>query len=172
MRRTKKITLTALFSALSVVLLLLGTLSRVLDLSAAGIACCFVVFLRLEVGGAYPVIYWGATSALSLLIYPSGGAGLFFALFGLYPLLKALLERLPRILEWLLKLLVCAAVLAAYVLLAIFVFRLEDTVLTGWMLPVFLLAGVVVFVLFDIALSRLIVFYSLRLRARIAHLLK
>ena len=172
MKHTKKITLTAFLAALSVVLLLLGTFSRVLDLSAAAIVCCFVVFLRLETGSVYPILFWGATSLITLLIYPTGGAGLFFALFGLYPLLKALLERLPRILEWLFKLLICAAVLAAYVLLAIFVFHLEDAVLTGWMLPVFLLAGAAAFVLFDIALSRLIVFYSLRLRARIAHLLK
>ena len=172
MKRTKKMTLTALLSALSVVLLLLGTFSRVLDLSAAAIVCCFVVFLRLEVGGAYPVFFWGATALITLLIYPTGGAGLFFALFGLYPLLKARFERFHPVLEWTLKLLVCAVVITAYVLLAIFVFRLEDAVLTGWMLPVFLLLAVAAFVLFDVALSRLIVFYSLRLRARIAHLLK
>ena len=84
MNRTKKLTLTALLSALGTVLLSLGTLSQVLDLSAAAIVSCFVVFLRVELGGGYPYLFWAVTSLCSLLLLPSGAAGLLFACLGLF----------------------------------------------------------------------------------------
>ena len=172
MKRTKKLTLCALCTALTVILLLLGSFVEVLDLTMAGVGCCFVIFMHLELGGIYPFFLWGASATLSLLLLPSGGAGLFFALIGLYPLLKAMLERLPRTVEWVLKILICLLILTAYVLLARFVFLLPDAVLSGFLLPVFLLVATLAFIAFDIALSRLIVFYGIKIRPRIAHLLK
>ena len=172
MKRTKKLTVTALLSALSVVLLLLGSFVEVLDLSMAAIVSCFAVFLRIELGGAYPYLFWLATSVITLLLFPAGAAGLLFLLLGLYPLLKARIERIPPVIGWILKLLICALVLTAFVLLAKFVFFLPDTILTGWLLPVFLITALAAFVLYDVALSRLILYYSFRIRPRITRFLK
>ena len=172
MNGTKKLTLTALLSALATVLLTLGSLVEVVDLSAAAIVSCFVVFLRIELGGAYPYLFWLVTSIASVLIFPAGSAGLLFACLGLYPLCKAVLERLHPILEWTLKLLFAGCILTAFVLVAKFVLLLPDAVLTGWLLPVFLAAALLTFVLYDIALSRLIVYYGLRIRPRISRFLK
>lgn len=158
--------------ALSVAILCLGALLELIDLSVAALVSCFVVFLRIELGGAYPLLFWAGASLLSLLLYPGNSAGIAFALIGLYPLAKAYLERIPRALEWVLKLLLCEALLVSYVLIARFVLKLPDAVLTGWLLPAFLLLATVVFVLYDIVLSRLITFYSFRIRPRIARYLK
>ena len=172
MKSTKKLAISALLTALSVVLLTLGSLLQVLDLSMAAIVSCFVVFLRIELGGAYPYLFWGTTSLLTLLLMPSSSAGLLFALLGLYPLLKARLERLHPVLSLVLKLAFAALILGSFVLLAKFVFMLPDAILTGWLLPAFLALAMLAFLLYDLALSRLIVYYGLRLRSRIAHLLK
>ena len=172
MNGTKKLTVTALLSALATVLLTLGSLVEVVDLSAAAIVSCFVVFLRIELGGAYPYLFWLVTSIASVLIFPAGSAGLLFACLGLYPLCKAVLERLHPVLEWALKLLFAGCILTAFVLVAKFVLLLPDAVLTGWLLPVFLAAALLTFVLYDIALSRLIVYYGLRIRPRISRFLK
>ena len=173
MKRTKKLTLTALISALSVVLLALGTLSQVLDLSMAAIVSCFVIFFRVEIGGPYPYLFWATTSVCTYLILPAaGGAGLIFALLGLYPLLKALLERLSPVLEWTCKMLLAIGLLTAFIFLAKFVFMMPDAIFSGWMLPVFFAVALAAFVLYDIALSRMIVYYSLRIRPRIARFLK
>ena len=172
MKGTKKLTVTALLSALATVLLTLGSLIEVVDLSAAAIVSCFVVFLRIELGGAYPYLFWLVTSIASVLIFPAGSAGLLFACLGLYPLCKAILERLHPVLEWVLKLLFAGCVLTAFVLIAKFVLLLPDAVLTGWLLPVFLAAALLAFVLYDIALSRLIVYYGFRIRPRISRFLK
>ncbi|MBE6655871.1 MAG: hypothetical protein E7609_03235 [Ruminococcaceae bacterium] len=172
MKSTKKLTVTALLSALGTVLLTLGSLLEVLDLSMAAIVSCFVVFLRIELGGAYPYLFWATTALCSLVIMPSSSAGLLFALLGLYPLTKAILERRPPIVEWTCKLLLAGGILTVFVLVAKFVLLLPDAILTGWLLPIFLTVALTAFVLYDIALSRLILFYGLRIRPRIARFLK
>ena len=172
MKKTKKVTLTAMLMALSVALLTLGSLLQVLDLSIAAIISAFVVFFRIELGTPYAIAFWLGTSFLSLLIYPGSTAGMLFALLGLYPLLKSYLERLPHMLEWGLKVLLCEVILIGYILIARFVFLLPDAVLKGWLSLLLLLLGTVTFLLYDVALSKLILFYSFRIRPRIAKHLK
>lgn len=173
MKQTKKVTLAAFLCALTVVILWLGAVTDVLDLSMAVIASLGVVFARLELGRPYPILIWIVSSALGLLLLPQKGAALIYALFGgVYPLVKAGLERLPRVLAWVCKIAVFEAAFWAYVLLAKYVFMLPDEVYAGWMLALFAALGLFTFVLYDIVLSRLIVFYNLRIRPRIARLLK
>ena len=172
MKSTKKLALTALLASLGTVLLTLGSLIEVIDLSAAAIVSCFVVFLRIELGGAYPYLFWLVTSVATILLFPSGTAGLLFALLGLYPLCKALLERLHPVVEWGLKLILAGSILAAFIYVAKFVFQLPDAIFSGWLLPVFFAVALLAFVLYDIALTRLIVYYGIRIRPRIARFLK
>ena len=82
----------------------MGALIEVLDLSMAAIVSLFVVLLRIEIGGAYPYLFWATTSIVSLLLMPSSSAALLFAFLGLYPLAKAVLERRHPIIEWVCKL--------------------------------------------------------------------
>ena len=171
MGSTKKLTLAALLAALAAVLLVFGSLIEVVDLTAAALASFLVAFAFLELGTGYAILLWAVASLSSLLLLPSG-ASLFFAAFGLYPVCKAFLEKLPRTLEWALKVLTAAFVLATYILVGKFVLFLPDEALSGWLLWVFIPLALVTFVLYDIALSRLITFYTLRVRPRIARLLK
>ncbi|MBO7176419.1 MAG: hypothetical protein J6W14_03530 [Clostridia bacterium] len=168
MKSTKRLTVTALLAALAVAVLSLGSLIGTLDLTAAALASFLVVLLHVEIGKGWAVLYWAVAALLSLLIMPQNSAALFFAVAGLYPLLKAVLERLPRTLEWALKLLVFGVLLAGYILLAKFVFMIPDAALSGWMLWVLVGTATLAFVLYDIAMSRLIIYYGLRLRHRIA----
>ena len=172
MRSTKKLALTALLSALGTVLLSLGSLIEVLDLSAAAIVSCFVIFLRIELGGAYPYLFWLVTSLASLLLLPTGAAALLFALLGLYPLGKAVLERCHPVVEWCAKILLAGTILTLFICIAKYVLLLPDAILSGWLLPVFFAVALLAFVLYDIALSRLIVYYGLRIRPRISRFLK
>ena len=171
MKKTKKLTLTALLAALAVVVLLLGSFIEVVDLSAAALASFLVVFAFLELGCGYAVLLWAVATLLSLLLFP-GGASLFFGAIGLYPLLKSVLEKLPPVIEWCLKVLCCAVILTAYIVLGKFVLMLPDEVLNGWLMWVFIALASAVFILYDLALSRLITYYSLRIRPRIARFLK
>lgn len=161
----------AVVSALSVVTLLIGSLVQVLDISMAVIASLFVVFGVIELRGPYPYLIWGVTSLLSLLLLPVKSAALIYFLFaGYYPIVKALLEgHLPRLLAWVLKLVVFNLVLGLVVLLAVKVVFAEippEWVKYWWLL----FALEPVFVLYDIALTRLITTYILRWRERLRFL--
>ena len=171
MKTTKKLTLSALLAALSVVILLLGSFLELIDLSAAALASFLVTFAFFELGTGYAVLLWAVAGASSLLLFP-GGASLFYAAIGLYPLLKALLEKLPAVPEWALKMLSCNAILAVYVTVGKFVLMLPDEILSGWLLWTFLALANLVFILYDIALSRLLTVYTLRLRPRFDRFLK
>ena len=68
MKETKKITVCAMLAAFSVVLLAIGALFNVLDLSMAVIASLPVLFAHLEFRKSYPWLLWAVTSLLSLLL--------------------------------------------------------------------------------------------------------
>ena len=174
MKKTKKIAVCALLSAFSVVLLAIGALFNVLDLSMAVIASLPVLFAHLEFRGSYPWLLWGVTSLLSLLLVTPKVAPLLYAiLLGFYPILKSALETLPRVLEWILKLALCQASFWAYFLLGAFVFMLPDSMMPDSWIFWALNGGVMlVFVLYDIALSRLVTLYAFRLRPRFAKFLQ
>ncbi len=164
--RTRRLSLGAVLAALSVVILWLGAVIEVLDLTTAAMASLLVVFAVLEVGGAFPWMLWGVTSALSLLILPTKFAALVYLLFaGIYPMMKAIFERRHYILAWILKFSFFNTALMLLILLSTVVLGLPDTDL-GFTAAVFLIANAV-FVIYDIALSRLILFYLFKLRPRI-----
>jgi hypothetical protein len=97
MTKTKKLTLSAVLCALGVVFMALGSVIDVLDLSVCALASLIVVFVYLEVGASYALGVYLATSVLSLIIVPSKLVFFeYFLVFGVYPLLKALIEKLPH----------------------------------------------------------------------------
>ena len=171
MRSAKKLALSALLAALSAVILFLGGALELIDLSAAAIATLFVSFTLFELGAGYAVLLWAVASVASLLLFPSS-ASLFYAAIGLYPILKAQLEKLSPIWEWVLKMLSANAILAVYVVMGKFVLMLPDEIFSGWLLWAFFALSNLCFILFDVALSRLLTVYTLRLRPRLSRFLK
>ena len=110
---------------------------------------------------------------LGVLLAPDKEAAVLFVFFGYYPMLKRQLERLRgRGLIWAAKLLyVNVAVCAAYGLM-IWVFRMEAVSAEfaetqTWMLILLLLMANVTFVLYDLLIVRLEVYYHARLRLKL-----
>lgn len=162
--------LAAVLSALGVVILLVGSLVQVLDISMAVIASLLVVFAVIELRGPYPYLVYAVTSVLALLL-PMKSAAIVYLLFaGYYPIIKAAVEgHLSRTLAWVVKLLVFNLVLGVAVLLVVWLAFAEippEWVKYWWLLLVL----EPVFVLYDIALTRLITVYVLRLRQRLRFL--
>ncbi len=168
-KETKYLTVSAILCALGVVLLMLGSLISVLDISVAVIASLLCVYAVIEMGGAYPWLIWVVTSILSILLLPQKTPALFYALFaGFYPILKEKLEKLRRPITLLLKLIVFHLSLALIVLVGTLFFPgfLGTTPGAWWFFAVLYLMCLVCFLLYDFALSRLITFYLIRLRNR------
>ncbi len=167
-KQTKFLTVSAMLCALGVVILMLGALIEVLDISTAVIASILCVYAVIEMGGAYPWLIWIVTSLLAFLLLPQKTPAVFYALFaGFYPILKEKLEKLNRPLAFLLKLAVFHISLAAlYFCLRIFFPASLDIQDLIWIPVILYVLSLVCFILYDIALSKLITLYLVRLRNR------
>ena len=166
---TKKLAICAMLSALSVVLLYAGSLIEVLDISMAVFASLLCIIAVIEYSGSAPWMIYGVTSILSLLLLPSKTPATLYALFfGFYPILKENFEKRGKLLCWVLKEAVFNVSLAFMITASILLLGLTDNALvTPITLSVLILLAELVFVLYDIALTRLITFYIVRLRSRL-----
>ena len=172
MRRTKKITLSAMLTALSAVLLWVGSLLQYLDLTVAVFASFSVIFAHIEMRPPFSFGVYFGTALLSLLLFPSAAA-LYYAVFcGLYSILKAYFERLPRTLGWVVKIGAFNLLFGAMLLLARFVFLLPEWGGGTLFVVALFVLGNVAFVCYDIALTLSIRIYSLKIRPRIKKYLK
>lgn len=171
-KSTKKLTLCAVCCALGVVIMSLGSLFEVLDLSSSALAAMLIVFIVIEIGGFWPWLVYAATGLLALML-PLKLAAVFYLVFvGYYPILKAKIERSGRrALGWAVKLALFIAALAAGLLISKYFLMIPD-ISPPWTAAVFIV-GTAAFVLFDIALTKLIILYLRvwRRRLRIDRLL-
>lgn len=160
-----------MLTALGVVLLTLGSVFQTIDLTMAAIASLCVVLAMIELGGKEALLIYLATALLALLIVPQKLIAAEYALFaGLYPLIKSLAERLGRVLSWVIKLIFANLSLTLLILASKLLFSLP--VESGWLLAATYVLVNVTVVVFDIALTKLITFYYIRLQARFASLFK
>ena len=160
--QVKYLTVSAMLSALGVVILGLGAVIEVLDITVAVLASLLVTYAVIEIGGPYPWLIWVVTSVIALLLLPLKTPVLFYALLaGYYPILKQKIEKkMARLPAWSLKLSIFAASLAImWATMWLFAPALLETT-GGWvMIAITLVLGVVSFVLYDLCLSRLIIRY-------------
>ena len=162
--RTKKLAFSAIVTALSVVFLYVGALFDVLDLSAAALASLCVLWVTVEFGARWALAVYAATALLALLLLPAKlPAVLYAGLFGYYPPLKAFYERkLHGALVWVAK----VATMNAAVLCMILVVRYVAAEAL-WFEILLLVTANIVFVLYDIAITRLMRAYVLVWRKRL-----
>lgn len=159
----KKLARLALLAAVSVIIVLLASIMPTgkLGLTAcAGLAVAFAV-----VSGGIPggLGCWAAASAISLLLAPQKGCAALFAIFfGLYPIVKSLIERLASLaLEWILKVMFFLIVFFGWYIALTALFAPPAEGIFS-LLPVLAIAGTVVFILYDIVFSKLIAIYLAR----------
>jgi hypothetical protein len=141
----------------------------------AAIASLICIIAVIEYGGLYPLMIFGATAILSMLLLPEKLTPTIYALLiGYYPILKELIERIgkngrlpKRIavpLQYLIKLLFFNAALAAVVLVAVYILILPES--AEWLqILTFCLANLT-FLVYDLALTRMISTYVFRVRSR------
>ena len=118
MKTTKKVTVSAMVIALGAIFLTLGSAFEVLDLSLAAIASLLVVFVFIELGSPYVWLVWLSTALISFIFFSGSVVWIEYLLvFGLYPILKAYIERAPKIFWLVLKLVYINAVIVALIYL-------------------------------------------------------
>ncbi len=165
---TKKLAMCAMLAALGVVMLYAGALIEVIDISMAVIASLLCVVAVIEYGGGAPWMIYGVTSVLSVLLLPNKTPAVLYALFfGFYPILKERFEKKPRVFAWVMKLLTFNLSLIIMGAAAIYLtLGVNNSLLNPIYIGIVIVLSQAVFVLYDIALTRLISFYLVTLRKR------
>lgn len=163
----KKIVVSGVLVALSVIILYLGCAIEVLDLTMSAIVSILVVVIVIEMGYSYAWLTYVATSVISVLLLPQKTPAIFYACFmGFYPIIKSYIERInSALLRWILKLAVGNAAIGLMILLTSLLVPDELDGSTLVIITYFL--GIFAFVMYDIAVSKLITIYFLKIRDRI-----
>lgn len=173
LKRSSQVALGGMVAALSVLLMFMTGLFPFATYALPAMAGFLMVAVVVECGTRWAFVVYIAVSILSVLTAPDKQAAFIFVFFlGHYPILKGLLEKLKKpVLEWTLKVLLFnVCVLAAYYFM-IYVLRMPDLMtemgsLGKYTGVVTLALGNVVFVVFDVALTRIISAYILWFRPK------
>ncbi len=163
--RTKRVAMCAMLSALGVVVLYLGSIIEVIDISMAVIASIFAIFAVIEYGAGAAWSIYAITGILSAILLPNKFPALMYILFfGFYPIVKEKIEKLPRkIVQWALKELLFNVCLVLLMLIGNYILMID---MRAWfaMEVIFFVLANGTFVIYDIALTRLISLYVFRFR--------
>lgn len=174
-KQTGRMALAGVFTALAVVFLLF-TVSPLATVGLAALAAVCGIPVVVELGRRAGLVHFAAVAVLSAILIPTPeGKGMYIAIFGWYTVFKAFIEskHLPRPAEWGIKLAACTTGVAAYGGVWLWLLHMPlPQWFTLWMLPVAVVAVWVVFVLYDIGISRLVSTYYTVLRPKISHLFR
>ena len=159
----KRTALGGMTAGLGVVVMYLGSVFGLLDISASVFASILLVAVISECGRQDAFLVFLVTSALSWLLLPNRSPALMYTAFlGYYPIIKPTLDRMGRVKSWIFKLaLLNAATTAAY-FVARFIFTpdADDSALLWVWYPLLNAA----FVLYDKVLAQMIRLWILKLR--------
>lgn len=162
--KTKALAVSAVLSAVGVVLMGLGSIVEVMDLSLATFASISVIFAVIEFGGIYPWLMYLVMSTISLLLLPNKFPAIaFFGFLGYYPILKEKIERYRKEIRITIKLMIFNVAMGVMLLIA----RLFSIPLvTGYLLIGSALLLNLTFWLYDYALSVMVTAYIHKFRKR------
>ena len=96
MKKTKQITFCGLMTALSIIILLLGGITRVLDITTV-VICAIIIFVIYEELKYGALLVYFATVLLAFALLPNKEIGIEYAIFAIYPIVKPLFEKTGKI---------------------------------------------------------------------------
>jgi hypothetical protein len=162
-KKTRTLTLSALFSALTVVFLYFASVWPTGLFGLVALASLFGAAAVIDAGLLPGVYVYLVSTMLGILLIPNKAAPLvYIVFFGYYPVIKSLIDRPDsKILQWALKFSVFFASLTViWFLFRELVFDFGDNSPGPFLLY---LGGAVVFALFDYGYTKLIWFYINRI---------
>ncbi len=172
-----KIALGGIISALSIVLMFLTGIIPTLTYAIPAIAGGLLIMIVIEIGAKFAGAVYLAVSALSLLMVADKEAAVMYAMFfGYYPIIKSFIEKkFNSVCAWIAKYLIFnAAIVLSYLIVSkIFMITYEDMDFLGrFAIPVLLIICNIVFVIYDVAMTRIISTYIYNWRKYIKRVFK
>ncbi len=173
MKKAKITALCGMVTALSVVIMLASTLLPVLMYVLPIITSLGVLFISELSGKKWALGIYLSTAVLSMILLTDKETALTYtAFFGYYPLVKTPLEKLPRVVAWIVKFIVfnCAAVFIGFVGVWLFGVSGEEYSEFGRLtIPLLLVLANAAFLVYDLALTKngvLIAHISKRIKSK------
>ncbi|MBQ7906409.1 MAG: hypothetical protein IJ309_00385 [Clostridia bacterium] len=176
MKKARVVAFSGIISALSVVILLLGTLIQVMDITLAVVAS-FLLLVTFEEMRYKALYVYGVTLTLGFLVcfsYPL--VVIEYAIFGLFPIIRSLTDKLGVVLGNIIKIGYALITSLGTVLLMKFALpgmaeqiadqtgRLTEAQMEIIFYAVYFVANMLIFLLFDIALKKFSLLYRNKLR--------
>ena len=176
MKNSSKTALSGMAVALGTVVMLLASAIPTLEYAIPAFAGFMVLFILVELDVGWAAGVYAATALLGIFIVPNKEAvGMYVALFGLYPIVKFYVDRLPKAVGYIIKsvFFLIMAVSVYYVMIKFFGIAaelLED--MNKFTLPLLLVLGLAAFLVYDCAMSLIAVKYKHRFHKYVVRMFK
>lgn len=175
MKSTKKITLCGMVASLSIVIMLTSYFPY-LTYAIPALAGIFMMVPLIECGVSWSVCTYVASSIIIFITGETEAKLLYVLFLGYYPILKSLIEKINKqVVEWVLKI-ICfnlAAITFYYVSSMLFAVSFDDLGDFGkYGAIIFLSICNIVFVIYDIGISRVACYYIFKLHDKVKKIIK
>lgn len=163
--KTYFVALGGMLAALSVTLMFISALIPIAELVLPAMAGILLICAVYEMGEGWAFLIFAAVSILSLLISPSKSSAIYYIFFlGHYPIVKSFIERIKnKVLKWAIKIVVFNICVAGALFVSIALLGLPSNMLKYGYIALAVLLNVT-FVIYDNAMSGIVVIYITRIR--------
>lgn len=175
MKNSKVIAYSGVATALSVVMLFLGSIVWVLGYTMPLVASLIMIVLLESVSKKSVLLTFVSTSVISFILLNDKECVLLYVLFfGYYPLIRDKLNDIkPKFLSYLLKFVSFNAAMILTQVLCVYVFGIPfDDMLGKWGIVVFVLCLNLVFIVFDKLYTLLLRLYRIKLKKKVEKYIK
>lgn len=174
MKSTKKIALCGVISALSVVLMFLGSVVSIFAYASPIIAGLALIICVKSINKSSAVTVYIAVSLISLFLLPDKESSLVYIFFfGYYPIIKESIDKLNSVIRFALKFIIFNFGIVISQIICVYVFHIPlDNFIGKWGIIILLAMANALFILYDKLMNILIVIYMRKYYTRINHLLR
>lgn len=175
MKNSKVIAYSGVATALSVVMLFLGSIFWVLGYTMPLVASLVMIILLESISQKSALLTFISTSIISFILLNDKECVLLYILFfGYYPLIRDKINDIkPKFLSYLLKFITFNAAMVLTQVLCVYVFGIPfDDMLGKWGIVVFVLCLNLVFVVFDKLYTLLLKLYRIKLKKKVEKYIK
>ncbi|WP_294800450.1 hypothetical protein [uncultured Eubacterium sp.] len=175
MKNSKVIAYSGVATALSVVMLFLGSIFWVLGYTMPLVASLVMIILLDSISQKSALLTFISTSIISFILLNDKECVLLYVLFfGYYPLIRDKINDIkPKFLSYLLKFITFNAAMVLTQVLCVYVFGIPfDDMLGKWGIVLFVLCLNLVFVVFDKLYTLLLKLYRIKLKKKVEKYIK
>ena len=166
LKKSSQVALGGVVASLCTLLMLLTGFFPFLTYAAPAAAGFLLIAVIVDCGYRWAMLVYLVVALLSLFVVPDKQTAMIFVFLGYYPVVKDYLDhhQKSKLLKWIVKFFIFnLSILAAYGLM-LYVFQMPDIMtdmgtLGRWTGLITLLAGNIVFVVFELALTRIFYVY-------------